>query len=401
MRGKFPRIFLAIDNCFASKRWTHPKEWMRVIGDLGLKYVEASADTECDPLYMGPDYLSDWIEDVKTQSKNSGLRVINLYSGHGTYATLGLAHTDVRVRERFHHEWVEALILVAKKLNAGVGFFCHAFNDETLQNKKEYAERLDDLHGRFADLSVFADRNGGTTIGVEQMYVPHQIPWTITGTVDLLKEIFSRAGKPFYITLDTGHQALQRKFKHPKLKEIRKLFRKSAQSQKAEVFDSHVIWLGPKKCYSMVEEWHSREGQDIDKVVNKIIQEIEDHPYLFADDEDADPYTWISKVGCYSPIIHLQQTDENKSSHNPFTPECNVNGVVSGDKVLESLAASYRSEADSSMPPRCSDIYMTLEIFFSTSSFNYEIIRDLRKSVAYWREFIPEDGLSLDRLVEI
>ena len=56
---------------------------MTVIGDLGLKYVETSADTECDPLHTGPEYLRDWVEDVKTQSDKSGLRIANLFSGHG------------------------------------------------------------------------------------------------------------------------------------------------------------------------------------------------------------------------------------------------------------------------------------------------------------------------------
>ena len=51
-----PIIYLGIDNCFASKRWARPSEWTRVIRDLGLRYVEASADTECDPLYMGAEF---------------------------------------------------------------------------------------------------------------------------------------------------------------------------------------------------------------------------------------------------------------------------------------------------------------------------------------------------------
>ena len=62
-----PKIYLAIDNCFASKRWTQPREWMRVIRELGLTGVEASADAECDPLYMGAEFTRDWIEDVKRQ----------------------------------------------------------------------------------------------------------------------------------------------------------------------------------------------------------------------------------------------------------------------------------------------------------------------------------------------
>ena len=49
----YPRIYLAIDNCFASKRWSTPADWMKVISDAGIYYVEASADNECDPLYSG------------------------------------------------------------------------------------------------------------------------------------------------------------------------------------------------------------------------------------------------------------------------------------------------------------------------------------------------------------
>ena len=31
-----PRIYLALDNCFASKRWTEPEEWAGIIAGLGM-----------------------------------------------------------------------------------------------------------------------------------------------------------------------------------------------------------------------------------------------------------------------------------------------------------------------------------------------------------------------------
>ena len=180
-RESYPRVHLAIDNCFASKRWTRPSEWMTIVENLGIKYVEASADTECDPLYMESGYLEDWIDEVRTQSDHRDVRVSNLYSGHGTYATLGLAHTDVRIRDRFQHDWVEALVRIAEKLGAGVGFYCHAFNDDLLQSNADYTAMVDELYGRFSELAAFADSHGETLLGVEQMYAPHQIPWTIDG----------------------------------------------------------------------------------------------------------------------------------------------------------------------------------------------------------------------------
>ena len=48
-----PKVYLAIDNCFAFKRR------MRVIRGLGLRRVEAGSGTECDPLYMGEVFLRD------------------------------------------------------------------------------------------------------------------------------------------------------------------------------------------------------------------------------------------------------------------------------------------------------------------------------------------------------
>ena len=60
-----PILNLGIDNCFASKHWTLPEQWCELIAGLGLQYIEASADTECDPLYMGLDYTEDWITRVR------------------------------------------------------------------------------------------------------------------------------------------------------------------------------------------------------------------------------------------------------------------------------------------------------------------------------------------------
>ena len=69
---EYPKVYLAIDNAFASKRWTTPKDWIRIARDSGVCYIEASADNECDPLYTNPLYIKDWIKDVK--------RIIYLFS---------------------------------------------------------------------------------------------------------------------------------------------------------------------------------------------------------------------------------------------------------------------------------------------------------------------------------
>ena len=51
------------------------------------------------------------------------------------------------------------------------------------------------------------------------------------------------------------------------------------------------------------------------------------------------------------------------------------------------------------MPERCEDVHLTLEAFTSTASINEDSLKDYRKSVAYWRQYIPNDGMKLDELV--
>ncbi len=126
--------------------------------------------------------------------------------------------------------------------------------------------------------------------------------------------------------------------------------------------------------------------------------EMDSHPHLFATEKDGDPYAWLGAFGCYSPIIHLQQTDRDHSSHQPFTSERNARGRILGDKVLEALRSSCEKPAARSMPRRCSDIYLTLEIFSKTSDISPGIIHNLERSVSYWRRFVPIDGLPLDQL---
>ena len=341
---KYPKIYLAIDNCFASKRWTEPIEWMNVIKDLGIYYVEASADCECDPLYLGMDYMRDWADNVRKATEVTGVRVANLYSGHGTYSTLGLAHTDERVRRRFLDQWLKPMVDTAVSVNAGLGFFCHAFPESVLSDPDKYYKSSDLLTDSLAKLALYAADNNCSSIGVEQMYSPHQIPWTVRGAEKLISNVYGKDGNALYITIDTGHQSGQRNF-----------LRTPDNSDKPD--------------------------------------------YMYAELCDSDTYHWLSELGCYSPIIHLQQTDGHRSSHLPFTDENNEIGIIEPEKILKAVMASYQREQRHGMPERCGEIYLTLELFTPTGAIPSEYLEKIRKSVEYWRKFIPEDGVCLDNLI--
>jgi hypothetical protein len=130
---KYPRIYLVLDNCFAIKRWVKPSEWLALTKEIGFSYSQASTDNEIDPLFSPSDYMDDWFEEVKRSEKETGVKVVNFYTGYQTYRTAGLAHHDSRVRRRLLDEWLKPMIRRIRDLDAeGIGFYFFPMPQEVL-----------------------------------------------------------------------------------------------------------------------------------------------------------------------------------------------------------------------------------------------------------------------------
>ena len=375
--SRYPKLYLAIDNCFAYKRWTRPEDWARVIQGLGVQFVEASADTELDPLYMGAPYLAEWAGEVRRAEKEHGVRVCNLYSGHGTYTTLGLTHPHRSVRERMETDWFMPMIRLAGELGCGLGFFAHGFEHRVLQSAASYAEHVAMLLDALVRLNRYAGEVGCGKLGLEQMYTPHMYPWRLRDTEDLLRQVTARSGRGFYFTEDLGHHTTR--FMRPDRDTV------AARSTRG-------VWLGTDRAFSLADQGGSSAW-------DQLAAEMDANPQLFSTAEDGDCYAWLERLGCYSPIIHLQQTDGQTSAHLPFTEDRNRWGRITGDRVLRALKRSYDTPAPAAMPERCDEIYLTLEVFSATTSIPHDLLEDYRATVQYWRRFVPEDGLALDVLV--
>jgi D-erythrulose 1-phosphate 3-epimerase len=394
---KYPKIYLVLDNCFAIKRWIKPSEWMELTKEIGFDYAQASTDNEIDPLFSPADYLNDWFQEVQRLEKITGVKVVNFYTGYQTYRTIGLAHHDERVRRKLIDGWFKPLILKISELKAaGVGFSYFAVPDEALQDPLKYKERTDLIFSQLSELTDFAFNNGKIQISFEQMYAPHQPPWTIDGTEFYLKETYKRNKKPIFVTLDVGHMVGQSKFIRPKKDEI-------AKSLKAENKNSGLppIWLGSDSAY---KKWNensekSLNQKEIEIAVDSINSEMDKYPYFFSEERDSDIYSWVEELACFSPIIHMQQTDGIHSSHAAFTPETNKSGIVTGDKLLKAIAKSYDSQIEPGMPPLAEDIYLSFEIFASNVEKKNDIIKKLKQTLEYWRKFVPKDGVTLDKLI--
>ena len=389
-----PIIYFGIDNCFASKRWIRPEEWMRIIHGLGIKYVEASADTECDPLYMGCEFLADWAEDVRAHQGKWDIGVRSLYSGHGTYATSGLTHYDRRVILRFRDEWMKKQMDIAASLGAGFGFFAHGFEELLLQDEALYQAKLDELYDTLADLAVYGQKIGISGISLEQMYTPHMPPWTIRGAGELLREVYRRGGSPFYLTLDLGHMNGQQYFQKPDAQRLRDWIDAARQGT-----PPRRVWVGSDAAGALYER--AIAGQmETDAAVDAILADVEAHSHLFARPEDGSVTAWLRALGAFSPIVHLQQSDGKSSPHWPFSEAFNRKGIIRGGEVLRALAESFNQPDVPGMPPRCREVTLTLEPFISTAGSTRDLMEDLKASVAYWRSFVPRDGMRLSEIVK-
>lgn len=367
-----------------------PKDWAPVVADLGVQYLELSADTEADPMYHGRDYLRRWDEEVHRVCQRHNLTVASLYSGHGSYSTLGLLHPDEEVVRRLVDQWVKAAIDRARGFGAGLGFFFHAVAECDLHDPARYAAALGRLVAVLADITAHAAASDpAVPVSLEQMYTPNQPPWTISGTEQLMNRVMSHQGHPLYTTVDTGHAWAQRRFV-PAGGAVREA--------EAAVPAAHLV-----------------------------------ASHLVAAPEDSDPYSWLERLGVWSPIIHLQQTDGNGSHHRPFTAPENQRGIIHPERVLTALqksaeraarwGTSARTSADTPDPaadalisasptalpgasafptaPPVQDIYLTIEVFGSTAADSQVLLQEIRESVAWWRQWIPQDGLHLSQLASL
>ena len=157
------------------------------------------------------------------------------------------------------------------------------------------------------------------------------------------------------------------------------------------------LWLGTEAALATYKRAVAGEIS-VAAAVRSVMADVETHPHLFAVPEDASNDAWVRRCGCYSPIIHLQQTDGKSSPHWTFTPENNKNGIVRPDEFLRALKASYAQPDDPAMPPKCGAITLTFEPFIATAGNTYDLLDGIAEGVRCWRRWVPRDGMRLSEI---
>jgi hypothetical protein len=383
-----PKIYLLQDTCFAIKRWVEPETWGPVVRQIGFDAVEESFDNEMDFFYTPKAYRDEWFKRLEKVETEQNIKVRSFFTGYQTYRTTGLTHPNIKMAQYLMDGWVKPAIEELGAHGLHIGFALNGFPEKTLQNPSLYAKGMQQLIGFMSEIGMLAKQNGGIYACTEAMHAPQMPPWTIDGTIKFLQDVYAKNNAPVYITIDVGHMIGQKRFLKP-----------STEAIINSIITKKEPWLGADKAYALWEK--AVDNQDTsDATLQTIVNAMDDHSYLFSNSpKDGDPYAWIKKLGCYSPIMHMQQTDGIKSSHAAFTPKNNEKGIIEPAKVLKAIAESYEHTIPG-MPPKAKEINLAFEIFGSNTEHPREIISKLQDTAKVWKQVIPRDGMRLSEILK-
>lgn len=387
-----PKIHLGIDNCFAIKRWVSPTEWGRVVRDLGLKYVEAVPDLECEPMLTPEACQRDWADETKRIADELDVHVVMSYSNDSTYDTIGFSHPDARIRDYLVEKWFGNFIRTSAAIGSDIGYYVQATPENMLGTKEGRMRAKETAFECMVRVNRMAGQAGIAHVALEQMYTPHQPPFSIEGMRKLIQDVTKESGGPFYFTEDVGHHCPF--YTRPDEERLQKACRRYA-------LDGYVeIWLGSEEAYRLFTA-SAKKGNLTADEVKRLTELFEENDDAFNTKRDTDCYEWLRSIGAWSPVIHMQQTNGKHSSHAPFTPDNNADGIIDPVRILKALQSCYAELPDEGMPPVCEDIYLIQELYMSTKDIGYQGLYKIRQSTDYLRRFIPRDGMRLSELLKL
>ncbi len=93
--------------------------------------------------------------------------------------------------------------------------------------------------------------------------------------------------------------------------------------------------------------------------------------------KDQDPYAWLTEVGSFSPMIHIQQTDGLRDHHWPFTKEYNKLGIIDPERVIAALNESGAEE-----------VILYLEAIHGFEENEQKVLDEIKESIDYWRDYL-------------
>ena len=203
---------IGINGAFATRRWDDPENVIGLVSEWGYPYFSVCADC-LDPNMSGrfgeEGSLEKRAERYREAAEQRGVVLWDYYTGMITHRTHGLAS--------FYADEVDAMkswMLGSMKLCELMGVerlggHLDAIPVELFEDQEAYQQRGDRVIGHFRELSASA-RQRGVTLYNEHMYIPSELPWTLSTAEEFLVKVNrDNPNGPIRLTGDVGHHAGQ------------------------------------------------------------------------------------------------------------------------------------------------------------------------------------------------
>ena|SRR3989344_8571542 len=194
------KVKLGINTGFAVNRFPEPEQWSKIVGELGLHYVQFTADM-LNPS-LPDDIVDDQISRINTCSKQNGFRIETTFTGAFTRVN-HLSHPYELVR-KYWISWFKRYADISKRLNAdsmGSHFGILSVND--LQSRKE--EMLKITIEGWKEISFYAKAIGLKYMTWEPMSIPREYGETIEEARRIHQLVNKYTAIPMKMCLDVDH----------------------------------------------------------------------------------------------------------------------------------------------------------------------------------------------------
>jgi D-erythrulose 1-phosphate 3-epimerase len=194
------KLTLAINNCFAVKRWPRADEWAEIIrGELGLSVVQHSLDLS--DLDDDPEAAADAIAGA---CQRRGLVIDSVFTGLVAYSANAMLAPQAEERERADADWARLIRFAARLGARSAGGHVGSLSRVDADNRGRRALLWSELGGRLAELSRLARRSGLDALLVENMACDRE-PCRMSEVAELLSPGDSERAS-IALCLDVGHQ---------------------------------------------------------------------------------------------------------------------------------------------------------------------------------------------------
>ncbi len=311
-------------------------------------------------------------------------------------------HIDIGINGAFltrRWEEPENFMKLTKELGYEYHSFCSDVLDPFLSGDKEYSEKYGvDIWDYYTGMATH--RFHGLSHSDER--VRRKMKEWIISAIDIAKEMGAKYIGGHWDAFSVEVLRDPQKTKE-RIQYVYDVFRELAIIIK----EKGLLGISNEQMYIPSEKpWTMREAEDFLIEVNK---DNRGAPiYLTIDvghqagmhyglsGKDLSYEEWLKRFAAFSPIIHLQQTNADSSSHWPFTEEYNSIGKVKIEKVLSAIKYSYEHYRDNPISKHLrpvEKIILIVEVIPSSPKTEEKLLKDLRYTAEYLRKYIPKGGL--------